>query len=1279
MHRLSNRFKKISNIATIPWVLPHSPPCSYCGEFRFHREGAAFCCSNGQISLVKSVVCPILYSLFTDTSDLAIEFRRRARTYNNAFAFTSMKTDPNSWWAKDGIYALKVVGQVCHFMNSIDGSPNTKDLLQLFFLDTTETIIPQILQSKDLRTDILALLIAVLSDNPYSIFFKRLKSWDNLQDAHIVIRSNSHLDQRTYNLPTVDEVAAVWKDSDGVSGQCERDIRVFTDGGSAHRVKYHYSCHDPLQYPLLFPKGEPGWHARIKKMGTSSSPQKRKESCQGQNSINATNASSAEAIFEMEEEVLQINKNSRMNVSCREFSCYKAQMCDDDQSYLLHSGRLGHQYAIDSYVKLETSRLDYYRCEQLQKDLRTESFQGVIDSLNIDGENDPANIGKKVLDMRKRYVNAMALVQRFGKPDLFLTMTCNPAWKEIQENLLPTEKPHDRPDLIARVFKAKLEELKDEIVRKKIFGDVAAYVYVVESQKRSLPHAHWVIILKEPHKIISADVYDDIISAELPDSDHPFLRSYVVRHMMHGPCGDSNPSNVCMRNVSCKNHYPKQFSEITVHGRSSYPCYKRRDDGNYVVVRKVRLDNRYVVPYNPYLLAKFDCHINVEICSDIKLVKYLYKYIYKGHDKMAYHMVGNSSSTSYDEIQAYQDGRYICAPEAYWRIYAFPLSEIYPAVIILPVHLPNHKPLRFDSGSKKWKLRKKQIVVGRLSTVSPSEGERYFERLLLMHVRCPRSFEELKSVGHDLVGSFREAAVFRRLLESDDYVDNCLAEAVHYQMPSSLRRLFAMLLVYGITPNPQVLWDKYYSAFSEDYSRLGELSESEIMRKTISSIDNFLLSMDKSISDFSLRMSKEYEHEQNMEVSKEDFLSRHQLNVRGIFFVGGPGGTGKTFLYHALLAYVRSKTQIALVVATSGVAASLLPGGRTAHSRFKLPLHADDKNSGNIIKQCNEAYMANRHSIEALDESLQDLMSNDLPFGGKTVLFGGDFKQTLPIVPGGSRESMIAASIVATKIWPVVTKIKLQENMRAKEDPDFVSFLMRIGNGDEPFLFEDNILIPTSMLIPFVDIKTSLSILINKVFPYKFPGALREYVSYNKTIDSKQQGEYEDYLNSVSVSGLPPHILRFKKNCPIMLLRNLNPIEGLCNGTRLICRELGDHFIGAEIAVGDFKGNHVFIPRIPLESSDKQKCPIPFKRMQFPVRPCFVMTINKAQGQTLDFVGVYLREPVFSHGQLYVALSRARSASAVKILIQPGCENSPAQEYTKNIVFKEIYTLAQGH
>lgn len=1110
--------------------------------------------------------------------------------------------------------------------------------------------------------------------------------------------------------------------------------------------------------------------------------------------------------------VLEQNARKKGNVSCREYYCYKAQMRDGDCSYILHAGRLGHQYIIDMYIKLETSRLDYYRKEQTQQDLRTESYQGIVDTLCADGYTIASDVGQKVIlpssfiggprDMRKRYVNAMSLVQRFGKPDLFLTMTCNPAWEEIAANLLPGQKPHDRPDLTTRVFKAKLEELKHDIVKRQIFGPVAAYVYTVEYQKRGLPHCHWVIILQATHKIMSSQIYDEIISAEIPDNSHPFLKSYVVRHMMHGPCGVDNPKNSCMSKDKCKNHYPKDFSEITSNGENSYPSYRRRNDGKQVTVRNKPLDNRHVVPYSPFLLAKFDCHINVEICADVKLVKYLYKYIHKGHDKLAYQVVPAVSTECQDEIHAYQNGRWICAPEAYWRIYSFPMSDMHPAVIVLPVHLPNHQPLRFgknqslqqvlanpysgitmlteffamnasnkdaqrlnllykefpeffvwESTERHWKIRKKQVVIGRLCTVSPLEGERYFERLLLVNVRCPKSFNDLMTVGGKKFDTFREAAVSRGLLHSNKYVDTCLAEAALFQAPSCLRILFAMLLIYAVTSDLQVLWDKYYYSLSEDFASNARFTKKEVLEKTVDAIDMILTSMDKCIADFPIRfhvdysvhidrLSRDYRYESLMRVSEIDKASINQLNDEqqqvyntivarlhvgqgGVFFLDGPGGTGKTFLYRALLAYVRSRGNIALAVATSGVAASLLPGGRTAHSRFKLPLDVDDVCAARISKQTSlakmiteskmivwdEASMANKHTIEALHHLLCDLCDKVQPFGGKCVLFGGDFRQTLPIVTRGSRDSMIKASIVSSTLWPSVQKLHLTKNMRAQKDLPFTDFLLRIGNGNEPFLFDDNVQIPANMLIHFDNDVDSLNRLIDTVYPglrtfkedphslvsrailttkndcvqelndfliEQFPGDLKEYVSFNATDDTFQQGEYEDYLNSLSASGLPPHILRLKKNCPIMLLRNLNPIQGLCNGTRLICREMGDNFIQAEIAVGDFKGDLVFIPRIPLESSDRLKCPIPFKRMQIPVKPCFVMTINKSQGQTLDFVGIYLREPVFSHGQLYVALSRARNADSVKILIHPDVKKKGPVNYTKNVVYHEIFDLAQG-
>jgi len=142
-----------------------------------------------------------------------------------------------------------------------------------------------------------------------------------------------------------------------------------------------------------------------------------------------------------------------------------------------------------------------------------------------------------------------------------------------------------------------------------------------------------------------------------------------------------------------------------------------------------------------------------------------------------------------------------------------------------------------------------------------------------------------------------------------------------------------------------------------------------------------------------------------------------------------------------------------------------------------------------------------------------------------------------------------------------------------------------------------------------------------------------------------------------------------KVGSPVMLLRNLNQSASLCNGTRLIITQLGARVLEAQIITGSHIGDKVLLPRIALHVSST-KWPFVLSRRQFPVRLCYAMTINKSQGQTLQNVGLYLPRPVFSHGQLYVAISRVTSRKGLRILIDD--DTDPNTNATQNIVYKEI-------
>lgn len=208
--------------------------------------------------------------------------------------------------------------------------------------------------------------------------------------------------------------------------------------------------------------------------------------------------------------------------------------------------------------------------------------------------------------------------------------------------------------MTSRLFQAKLQDLKDQLFKKAIFGKVPSNVHVIEFQKRGFPHAHMLIILKSDFKITSPDQFDKFVRAELPDEkQHPTLYNLVLKHMMRGPCEQPDMKNPCMRDKECKNHYPRQFCTTMTQGKNGYPICRRRDDNRTGKVRNTMLDNRWVVPYNPYHLSGYNCHINVEICSGLKAVKYLYKYIYKGHDKVAVYIDDVEGEKLVDKIKQF--------------------------------------------------------------------------------------------------------------------------------------------------------------------------------------------------------------------------------------------------------------------------------------------------------------------------------------------------------------------------------------------------------------------------------------------------------------------------------------------------------------------------------------------------------------------------------------------------------------------------------------------------
>ncbi|XP_072081152.1 uncharacterized protein [Arachis hypogaea] len=626
-----------------------------------------------------------------------------------------------------------------------------------------------------------------------------------------------------------------------------------------------------------------------------------------------------------------------------------------------------------------------------------------------------------------------------GYPELFLTFTCNPKWPEF--NFLKNRdlNAEDRPDMVCQTFKVKLDRLIQDIRENNIFRRVVAVVYTIEYQKHGLPQAYILVFLHRDDKYPAADDIDQIISAEITDKDRdPLYYEVVEKNMMYGSCRSIKKDSPCMENGKCIRHFPKKFVNNTTIDDDGYPIYRRRDDGKTISKCGVELDNR-----NDRATASFYNSSTTDVEND-----------------------------ECDEVSMYYDCRYISLCEAPWRIFGYRIHFRDPSMVRLGFHLPGEQPVIFQDHEnlkdvvKKASVKESMFLGWFKTNKKYSEAQRsgkiYYVQLLLNFVRSPTSSEDIRTIDGILYPTFRDACYLQGILDDDkEYID-AVEEANLHMTETEIRDLTLIEienLLKGYNKSLRDIPSMPFPNIDMCYQQLMSNSVNRLI------CDEFRYDRRQLVVEHADLLQKLTNEQKRV---YKQILAAANSGDGGVFLLYGYGGTGKTFVWKILAATIRSKDRIVLMVASL-----LLPGGRTAYSRFAISINFEyfstcsiNQNSPlvELIIRCkliiwDEAPMVNRFCIETLNRTMREILrfknANSLqqPFGGKTVVFGEDFPQ-----------------YYLCKLLSLTQNMQLRVDTfdeRNNEVKQFIDQILSIGDGQCGDLIDgiDKIRIPDDILI----------------------------------------------------------------------------------------------------------------------------------------------------------------------------------------------------------------------